>query len=102
MPGSSAGLLDEAVDAVADDGDQLDVLAERRGVGHARPGIESRAWRSARGSSATKIAPNTAPCRLPSPPTTTISRNWIDSRTLKMSGARIADLVGEQRAGERP
>ena len=41
---------------------------------------------------ATKAAPKTAPCRLPRPPTTTIKRNWMDSSTLKMSGARKPTL----------
>ena len=51
-------------------------------------GIESRRMAISGGRRATKIAPNTAPCSEPSPPTITSSRNWIDSRMLKMSGAR--------------
>ena len=51
-------------------------------------GIESRRMAITGGSRATKIAPKTAPCSEPSPPTITSSRNWIDSRMVKMSGAR--------------
>ena len=51
-------------------------------------GIESRRMAIRGGRRATKIAPNTAPCSEPSPPTITSSRNWIDSRMVKMSGAR--------------
>jgi branched-chain amino acid transport system permease protein len=42
--------------------------------------------------SLTAFATSTAPCSEPSPPTITSSRNWIDSRMVKMSGARKAIL----------
>jgi hypothetical protein len=51
-------------------------------------GTESRPWEISTGRKATNTAPNRAPCRLPSPPTTTMSRNWMERSTLKMSGAR--------------
>ena len=64
-------------------------------------GTESRAWEITTGSNATNTAPNTAPCRLPRPPTTTMSRNWIENSTPKMSGARKPILCAKS-APARP
>ena len=59
-------------------------------------GIESRMIAITGGTSATKIAPKTAPCREPRPPMMTSSRTWMDSRMVKMSGARKAILCANR------
>src|SRR5439155_1097731 len=64
-------------------------------------GTESRACEISTGRIATNSAPYTAPCRLPSPPTTTIRSSWMDRSTLKMSGARKPILCAKS-APARP
>ena len=81
----------KAVDGVSFDVEQGEVftIIGPNGAGKTTIfNLVSRIYEPTGGRRATKIAPNTAPCNDPRPPTITSSRNWIDSRMVKMSGAR--------------
>ena len=86
MPASTPGFLRKS--PIASPSTPIGAMPVACAASAMLSGIESRRMAISGGSSATKIAPNTAPCSEPSPPTITSSRNWIDSRMVKMSGAR--------------